>query len=54
MSEEEILEILRTRLSINIKTSSNYTGGMDGGPMYKDCQTIQLLLDGDVISEDSL
>jgi len=54
MSEEEILEIIKTRLSINTKTESSYCGGMDGGDMYRDHVTVQLLLDGEVISEASL
>ena len=55
MSEEEIMEIIRTRLSINVKTESNYHGDMDGnGSMYRDSSTIQLLLDGEVISESSI
>lgn len=51
MNEEELLEIMRTRLRIKAETSSAYTGGLDGGPAYRDCCTIQLLLDGEVISE---
>lgn len=55
MSEEEIIELLRTRLSLNVVSDSNYTGGLDGsGSMYADSINIQLLLDGEVISEDSL
>lgn len=54
MSEEEILELLRTRLRLNIKGGSMYTGGLDGGPLYQDTRTIQLLLDDEVIAEESL
>ena len=53
MTEDELLEVLRTRLSLNVKTSSEYTGGMDG-PLYRDSHLIQLLLDGEVVSEASL
>ncbi len=49
MSEEEIIELLKTRLSINVETESSYTGG---DPLYVDIKTVQLLLDGEVISED--
>lgn len=32
-----------------------YTGGLDGsGCLYKDCHTIQLVLEGEVISEEYL
>jgi hypothetical protein len=54
MSEEEIIELLRTRLRLNVKAGSSYTGGMDGGPMYRPTQTIQLLLDDEVIAETDL
>lgn len=55
MSEEEIMEILRTRLTIDVKTGSEYTGGLDGsGQLYRDSATVRLLLDGEVISEASI
>ena len=55
MSEEGIMEILRTRLTIAVKTSSEYTGGLDGsGNLYRDSATILLLLDDEVISEASI
>jgi hypothetical protein len=46
MNEDELKEYLKENLSI-------YTGGM-GGPLYEDSHTIQLILDGEVISEDHL
>lgn len=49
--EEEILEILKTRLSLNVKIENHYCGGEI---MYQDYVTVQLLLDGEVISEASL
>jgi len=52
MSEEEIMELLRARLSLDVVTSSEYTGDMNGsGTMYSDVKIIRLLLDGEVISE---
>jgi len=51
---EEVIAILRESLTLNVKADSHYTGGMDGGPMYRDGSTVQLLLDGEVISEASL
>lgn len=58
MSEEQEAELfiyLRDNLKLNLKTTSEYTGGMDGsGQMYKDCHTIQLVLEGEVISEEYL
>jgi hypothetical protein len=52
MSEEEVIQIIRERLSIRIKSSSSYTGGMDGRPLYENYWAVQLLLDNEVISED--
>lgn len=45
---------IKENLRVNIKTSSNYTGGMDGGNLYEDSHTIQILLEDEVISEDYL
>lgn len=52
--EYDIIELLKTRLSLKVKTKSNYTGGMNDGPLYTDSHTVQLCLDGEVISEVSL
>jgi hypothetical protein len=54
MNEEQIIQMLRERLRIRIRASTQYTGGVDGGPLYSDCTTVELLLDDEVISEDSL
>jgi hypothetical protein len=52
MSEDEILNIIQTRLTINITTDSVYTGNEDR--LYSDEKTVQLLLDDEVISECSI
>jgi len=50
MNEEEILALLRTRLSLQSYTQSQYTGGNDS--LYKDVYYVRLVLDGnEVISE---
>lgn len=54
MNRDELMDFLRANLRIKVETESRYTGGMDGGPAYEDCHTIQLLLDGEVISEEAL
>jgi hypothetical protein len=49
---EQILEMIAENLTINVKTTSEYTGGIDGsGMLYRDSHTLQLLLEGEVISE---
>lgn len=54
MSEEEILEILRTRLSLDVITKSEYNGKtVNGRPMYTDHHILRLILDNEVISEVS-
>ncbi|MNF63543.1 hypothetical protein D3C85_474640 [compost metagenome] len=49
--KEAILELIANSLEVDLKTTSNYTGGFDGRPLYEDHHTIQLKLDGEVISE---
>lgn len=43
---------IKENLRVNVKTSSEYTGGMDGGSLYSDSHTIQIMLEDEVISED--
>lgn len=51
--EKELFEYLRDNLKLNLKTTSGYTGGLDGsGQLYQDYHTIQLVLEGEVISEE--
>jgi len=50
MDREELFEFLRENLSINVKSDWDYTGYGES----KDYHIIQLLLDGVVISEDTL
>lgn len=49
--KEQIIEFLKENLTLDVDTSSSYTGGMDGGPMYEDSKTLKLLIDGEVITE---
>lgn len=47
-----IITLLKDNPTIDVKTTSEYTGGMDGSnSLYKDRHTILLKLDGEVISE---
>lgn len=55
MTEDEIFELklyLREHLSLNVKTESHMVGC--GDYEWKDFHTIQLVLDGEVISEECL
>lgn len=53
--EQELFEYLKQNLRLNLKSTSEYTGGLDGsGCLYKDYHTIQLVLEGEVISEEYL
>ena len=45
---------LKDNLKVNVKTTSVYTGGFDGNPLYEDSHTIQLILQDEVISEEYL
>ena len=52
MSEEEILFILKSRLSLRTTSGTSYTGGMNGSDsLYRDVKYVQLCLDDEVISE---
>lgn len=55
MERDELIEFLRNSLRIEVKTTSEYTGDMDGcGSLYSDSHTVRLILDNEVISEASL
>ena len=54
IDQQQVMELLRDKLRIEVKTTSEYMGSMTDGPLYKDCHTLTLMLDGEVISEVSL
>ena len=47
---EQILQLIREELTIDVTTDGSYTGGMDGGDLYRNVHTVKLILDGEVIS----
>jgi hypothetical protein len=55
---EEMQEMVRQYIKVNLRlgarTDSIYNGGIGNGPVYNDCHSIQLILDGEVIDEVSL
>lgn len=51
--EEHVKKYLKDNLQLNHKESSSYTGGLDGGDMYTTYNVVELVLDGEVISEIS-
>lgn len=55
MSREEIINLLRESMRLEVEITSEYTGGMDGsGNLYRDSHTINLTLDGEIVSSISL
>ena len=54
MTPEEVRQIICEGLSLNVVTRESYTGGMNGGPLYENVISIQLLFDGQVLSEEYL
>lgn len=49
---ETVLQLIAETLTIDVVTTSEYTGGVDGsGCLYKDSHKLQILLEGEVISE---
>lgn len=53
VSREQLVEFLKANLRLESTTKSEYTGGMDG-PLYVERHSVQLVLEGEVISEVSL
>lgn len=52
MNEDDIIWVIRTRLSIDTEKTREYAGNINGsGELYRDCITVRLLFDGEVISE---
>jgi hypothetical protein len=45
---EQILQLIREELTIDVTTDSIYTGGMDGGD--RNVHTVKLILGNEVIS----
>ena len=57
MSEEMddlIRQYIKNNLRLEVRTDYIYKGGTRDSPMYNDCHSIQLILDGEVISDVSL
>ena len=57
MSEEMsdlIRQYIKDNLRLEVRTDYIYKGVNKDGDMYNDCNSIQLILDGEVISEVSL
>jgi hypothetical protein len=48
---EDVRAYLKDNLRIETVTRSEYNGGEDGGPAYRDVVTMRLILEGDIISE---
>lgn len=48
---EEARQLIRDELRIDVQTTSEYTGGMDDGPLYRDSHKIVLTMGDEVISE---
>lgn len=53
--EEQIKQYLRDNLRLDSRTDSVYNGGFaSGGTMYDQRHSVQLILDGEIISEVTL
>ena len=48
---EQILQLIREELTIDVTTESTYTGAMDGSVgLYRNVHTVKLILGNEVIS----
>ncbi len=45
-----IRKIIREELTFDVKTESVYTGGLDGGSLYRDAHTVEVIFNNEVIS----
>jgi hypothetical protein len=52
--QEMIRQYIKDNLSLDVRTDSIHNGGMNSGSCYTEHHTIQLVLDGEIISEVSL
>jgi len=53
MEKQEIIDLIKDNLSMEIESTDRYNGGMDDGSMYTQQHEIHLLFDGQIISEVS-
>jgi len=54
-NRQELLDLLRESLTVEVERSEVYTGGLDGsGSLYKKQFSIKLKLDGETFSEADL
>ena len=54
MSEEEILQLMKTHLSLDVEIRNRYVDQVDRYGKYESFNVVQLLLDGETISEVEL
>ena len=47
---EQILQLIREELTIDVNIDSVYTGGLDGNGLYRGVHTVKLMLGDEVIS----
>ena len=49
--KDAVFKYLKDNLVLDILTKSEYTGGIDGsGQLYKDCHTLTIELEGEIIA----
>jgi len=49
--KQEIIAWLMDSIQLDVETKSDYTGGMDGGYLYRNSHTLKLSLEGQLITE---
>lgn len=50
--EQELLKILKEKLSVSIDTQEIYNGGCDGsGDMYRSVMQVKIYFDGELVAE---
>lgn len=51
MTREDIKKYLKENLRLDVVTTSEYCMPTADGEIYRDCHTLKLILDGEVIDE---
>jgi len=51
MEREDVIQLIKENLTLDVNSTSEYVGDMgEGGNMYEERHTIEILFDGQVIS----
>jgi len=50
MEREDVIQLIKENLTLDVNSTSEYVGDMGEGSMYEERHTIEIRFDGEVIS----